>query len=62
MLTDQLDKVNHPQNVKESFEPKVDTIGVDESEIKPKILKSNFFCNLLRYIKLFFINCMYRLS
>ena len=59
MLTNQL---NHPQNVKESIESKVDTIGVDESEIKPKILKSKCFCNLLKYLKLLFINCMYRLS
>ena len=51
MLTNQLDKVNHLPNVKESLESKVDTIVVDESEIKPKILKSKLFLQSIKILK-----------
>lgn len=51
MLTNQLDKVNNLQNVKESLESKVDTIVVDESEIKPKILKSKLFLQSIKILK-----------
>ena len=40
MLTNQLDKVNHSQYLKESSDSDVDTIVIDEKEIKTNMLTS----------------------
>ena len=54
MLTNQLDKVNHSHNLNGSFDSDVDTIGIDEKEIKTEMLTSKcafaLHCDILHQL------------